>query len=78
VASAFDAVASLARFPRRCAHAPEEPRLRIGLRQLMFGNYRILFTVDDEHHVVTVPHIRHGSRKAFSAEELALPDSPED
>ena len=44
----------------------------------MFGNYRILFTLDDEHHIVNVPHIRHGARKALSTAELAPQDSPED
>lgn len=71
VESIFEAVEGLSRFPRRCAHAPEDEGLRIGLRQLVHGNYRILFTIDEERRLVKVPHIRHGARRALTADDLA-------
>jgi len=37
----------------------------MGLRQLIVGDYRILFTVDDERRTVSVPHIHHGARRAL-------------
>jgi len=46
-----DAIASLAKFPRRCALAPEhKPHV-----------YRILFTIEGDS--VFVLHIRHGRRQ---------------
>jgi plasmid stabilization system protein ParE len=70
VAELFEVIESLARFPRRCAPATEEPVLRVGLRQMVFGNYRILFTVDEEARVVNVPHIRHGARRLLEPGDL--------
>lgn len=50
---------ALDRFPERCPLAPESgPELEI--RQLIYGAYRILFTVAKD--TVYVLHIRHGAR----------------
>jgi len=70
VAELFEVIESLDRFPRRCAPAPEDRVLQLGLRQMVFGNYRILFTVDEEARVVNVPHIRHGARRHLEPNDL--------
>jgi len=70
VEGVFRAMESLSSFPRRCGHAPEDEHLRIGLRQLIHGQYRILFTIDEWRRVVNVPHIRHGARQAASSEDV--------
>jgi plasmid stabilization system protein ParE len=43
--------------------AMEAELLGVDLRQLVFKSHRILFTVDDKQHVVTVHYIRHGAMK---------------
>lgn len=53
--------------PARGARTPEDPRLR----QLLHGRkpnvYRVIYEVDDLRRVVTVLHIRHGRRDAFTS-----------
>ncbi len=50
-----------------------------GLRHLLFGRrphvYRIIYSIDAPGRVVTVLHIRHGARDAFTGEHL---DDPHD
>ena len=54
------AAQTLDRFPERCPLAPESgPELEI--RQLVYGVYRVLFTVAKG--TVYVLHIRHGARQ---------------
>jgi len=64
-----EAIASLDRFPERCALAPETLRFPFEVRQLLYGRkphvYRILFTIQGE--TVNIIHIRHGRREALSA-----------
>ena len=59
------AMASLARFPRRCPLAPESTQFPFEVRQLLYGRkphiYRILFTIEGE--TVYILHIRHGRRE---------------
>jgi plasmid stabilization system protein ParE len=63
---------TLEQFPERCPFAPESgPELEI--RQLVYGAYRILFTVTKD--TIYVLHIRHGARQPLrsgqsSTEEL--------
>jgi toxin ParE1/3/4 len=56
------AIASLDQNPSRCPITPENRRLR----HLLYGKrprvYRIIFTVDERHRVVSIVHIRHGAR----------------
>ena len=53
-------------FPERCPLAPENgPELEI--RQLIYGVYRILFTVAKD--TVFVLHIRHGARQPLRSGE---------
>jgi toxin ParE1/3/4 len=63
------AVLSLDENPARSAPAPEDAELR----HLLYGRrrhrYRIIYSVDDASRVVTVLHIRHGSREAFMSGE---------
>ena len=53
-------------FPERCPLAPESgPELEI--RQLIYGAYRVLFTVAKD--TVFVLHIRHGARQPLRSGE---------
>jgi plasmid stabilization system protein ParE len=62
-----DAIASLAKFPERCAVAPESAAFAFQVRQLLHGRrrnvYRILFTLEGD--TVYVLHIRHGARQSI-------------
>ena len=69
-ADLLEAVECLSRFPQRCPPAPEDERFRIGLRHLILGNYRILFTIDEVSKTVHVPLIRHGARRLPEPEEF--------
>ena len=55
---------SLSAFPGRCAIAPESFALGVEVRQLVVGNYRVLFTIDGS--TVTVRHIRHAARRRIT------------
>lgn len=57
-------IASLAGLTLRCALAPENEAFEYEVRQLLYGRYRILFTV--ESNTVTILHIRHGRRKPLA------------
>ena len=60
------AAQSLDQFPERCPLAPESgPELEI--RQLVYGAYRVLFTVATD--TVYVLHIRHGARRPLKSAE---------
>jgi plasmid stabilization system protein ParE len=60
------AAQSLDLFPERCPLAPESgPEL--GIRQLVYGEYRVLFTVAKE--TLYVLHVRHGARQPLRSEE---------
>lgn len=59
--SGFDrAVQTLRSMPARCALAPESPSFSREIRQLLYGNYRILFTIRGNE--VRVLHVRHAAR----------------
>ena len=57
VRSALDAAATLEAFPGRCRLAPENGPFEFEIRQLLYGNYRLLFTVRDD--TVVILHVRH-------------------
>jgi toxin ParE1/3/4 len=65
------AVFSLDEHPARGPVTPENPTLR----HLLYGRkgrvYRIIYTIDEPRRVVTVLHIRHGSRQPLPPEEDA-------
>ena len=69
-ADLLGAVMSLSRFPHRCPLAPEDERVRLGVRQLILGNYRILFTINEVNRTVNVPLIRHCARRLAKPEEF--------
>ena len=60
------AAQTLERFPRRCALAAESGA-ELEIRQLVYGEYRVLFTIAKD--TVYVLHIRHGARQTLRAGE---------
>jgi toxin ParE1/3/4 len=64
-------ILGLDEYPARGVAVPEGD----DLRQLLYGRkghcYRIIYAIDEGNRVVTVLHIRHGSRDAFMPEEPA-------
>jgi toxin ParE1/3/4 len=62
------AVLSLDEHPARNPVTPEDETLR----HLLYGGgryvYRVIYAINQQASVVTVLHIRHGSRQAFSGE----------
>lgn len=69
----FDAIQSLGEYPERCGMAPESRRFPEVIRQLLFGNYRVLFLVRGK--TVFVLHIRHAARRRMRRREIVQPDS---
>jgi plasmid stabilization system protein ParE len=65
---AFAAIFTLEQFPRRCPLAPENSDVDVEIRHLLYGEFRILFTVEDE--IVHVLHVRHGARRSLTPDEL--------
>ena len=61
------AVDSLETFPERCPLAPESEAFGYEIRQLLFGSYRILFTIRGP--AVHVLHVRHGARQHLDPSE---------
>ena len=57
---------SLEKNPRRCALAQESAFFEEEIRQLIYGKYRILFTVEGE--TVFVLRVRHGAREYLKPE----------
>lgn len=62
------AIHSLTEFPGRCPRAPEDTQFAVTVRQLLYGSYRILFTLvdsdgDSEVDTVRILHVRHGARR---------------
>ncbi|HWU50829.1 MAG TPA: type II toxin-antitoxin system RelE/ParE family toxin [Asticcacaulis sp.] len=59
------AILALENQPHRHPAAPEKDGLRHILHSSRSYVYRVIFKVDDVKQVVSVLHIRHGSRQAF-------------
>jgi toxin ParE1/3/4 len=61
------AILSLDQHPARAPTSPEDH----GLRHLLYGRkpnvYRVIYAIDERNHIVTVLHIRHGARQAFTS-----------
>ncbi len=64
----IDAIDTLRSFPERCVVAPESEELGQEIRQLLYGKYRLLFTIVEQ--TVFVLHVRHGAREYLSKEEF--------
>jgi plasmid stabilization system protein ParE len=58
---------SLERNPLRCPLAPESAFFEEEIRQLIYGRYRILFTVAGE--TVFVLRVRHGAQEYLKPED---------
>lgn len=54
---------SLSRWPERCPLAPENDAFPEEVRHLVFGSYRLLFTILETKREVHVVHIRHGKQR---------------
>jgi plasmid stabilization system protein ParE len=67
-ARAMRAIQSLVEFPRRCPLAPENEDFGVEVRQLLYGDYRIVFTIEDD--TVRILHVRHGARSPIAPDEL--------
>lgn len=57
----LEAFQSLTKYPLRCGLAQENPFFEEEIRQLLYGRYRILFTVKGK--TVYVLRVRHGARE---------------
>ncbi|GMQ77423.1 MAG: hypothetical protein BMS9Abin01_2769 [Gammaproteobacteria bacterium] len=56
-----DIIATLAEMPERCPIAVENEAVYQEIRHLVFGNYRVLFTV--VHESIQVLHVRNAAMK---------------
>ena len=63
---------SLERSPLRCSLAPESAFFEEEIRQLIYGKYRILFTVEGE--TVFVLRVRHRAQDYLKPEEDETPE----
>lgn len=59
---------SLCTMPEACGYAPENDDTQSEVRQLLFGSYRVLFTVTEN--TVFLLTIRHCSRRNIAGDEL--------
>ena len=66
----YEKLDGLDTFPRGCSLANEDEDCLFELRQAVFGNYRILFTIRDDDNLVWVLTIRHAARRFISPDEL--------
>ncbi len=59
----WDAVDSLERWPVRAAKAEEDNYVAYEVRQLLVGSHLLLFSLDDDLHIVTIVGLRHVRRR---------------
>lgn len=64
----IDTLQKVETMPNRCPLAREATTVRRPIRQLLFGNYRILFIIQGK--AVKVLHIRHGARSDATSGDL--------
>ena len=64
----FKVVGRLAKHPRSCRTLPELNREDV--REVIHGNYRVIYKIEDDIHILTV---RHG-RQLVDVAELAVSD----
>lgn len=67
-AGAIEAAESLTTLPRRCSLAPEGDAVGIEIRQLLYGDYRILFAIDSD--LVRILHVRHGAQRPLTPDDI--------
>lgn len=63
-----NAIGRLEEFPGRCRRAPEAEVFQETIRQLILGNYRILFAVREQD--VVILSVRHAARRPLRRDEL--------
>ena len=54
----MDEIHSLEKFPSRCPYADEMIYHDFKIRNLIFGNYRVLFRIEKK--TVQILHVKHG------------------
>ena len=54
--------------PMACGLAPEDDVSGHEIRQLLFGKYRVLFTIEETK--VFILTVRHGARRFLTADEV--------
>ncbi|MCF1457981.1 MAG: type II toxin-antitoxin system RelE/ParE family toxin [Shewanella sp.] len=54
----ISAIEKLDTLAERCPIAPEDVDIGLGIRHLIIGNYRVLYSIRND--IVEVLHIRHG------------------
>ena len=59
--SIVDAIEKLDKMAERCPIAPEDQDIRLGIRHLIIGSYRVLYKIDGD--TVDVLHVRHSAKK---------------
>jgi plasmid stabilization system protein ParE len=62
----YDALDGLQTMPARCPLAPENKNHGEEIRQLIYGRYRVLFTIFPGR--VLILHVRHGARLPLRSE----------
>ena len=62
----LDAIDSLDSLPERCPVAPESEDVGQEIRCLLYGKFRILFSVEAQ--TVFVLHVRHGAQEHLTKE----------
>jgi plasmid stabilization system protein ParE len=55
-------------FPRRFGRAREQAHFEEEIRQVIYKNYRVIFTIDESQRVVRVVFVRHAKRRAVGEE----------
>lgn len=63
----WKAASSLRSFPARCRLAPESDPSAREIRQMLFGDYRILFAIDGDE--VLILNVRHGAQRSLGPDE---------
>jgi len=66
----LEALFSLERSPGRGSLVVEAPLRVRGLRQILYHSHRIVFELDDQHAIVRVLRIYHGSRRGLRQSDV--------
>ncbi len=67
---------NLTLFPEGCSYALENEALDFEVRQKLYGNYRVLLTIDDDR--VIVLNVRHAARLPMKAGDIIRPGGTSD
>ncbi len=59
----IEAIEKLDSLAERCPIAPEDVDIQRGIRHLILGHYRVLYTINND--VIEVLHVRHGRMAVF-------------